>query len=423
MMTQTDYAEILTIRLFHEHKPVTYLWLSRMLQVHVNQAKAMLYEFYNQRSTDDEPCTAVYCVSGRPLDKAQFTNTTANSATDQDNEQNEPSISPLGFAFVLTSEAQLESTKKQFHSVAGVHIWSLQHQLPEARETFVNVLIEERNEYRHVEPAEEIKARNATSGVTNATVTCAAAGGVGLDEKLDVKKKEALPQSKSPPPVPTTKRTASPTPLPSKSQPAKRAKPESTRPTNRLLSGFAKVSKKAAKEAFEPQPSEPEAAASTPGTPQDMDVDDDNQGDPPKYSVKSNRKTRARIMESDDDDGDDTEEQEEDTEDVVQGDTASQSEKDTMDDDPLALCKFAPKLNKPPRQHKVAKTTTYIDERGYMVTETKEEWVPCSDEALPSSATSPVKSEKQPPATTTTGAAKSSDRMEQPSLLSFFRKK
>ncbi|KAJ1658475.1 CDC27 protein, partial [Dispira simplex] len=66
MMTQTDYAELLTIRLFHEHKPVTYLWLSRMLQVHVNQAKAMLYEFYNQRSADDEPCTAVYCVSGRP---------------------------------------------------------------------------------------------------------------------------------------------------------------------------------------------------------------------------------------------------------------------------------------------------------------------------------------------------------------------
>ncbi|KAJ1952072.1 hypothetical protein IWQ62_006303, partial [Dispira parvispora] len=310
-------------------------------------------------------------------------------------------------------ETQLENTKKQFHSVAGVHIWSLQEQLPEDRETFVNVIIEERNEYRHSEPMEEIKARNAVSGVVNSTVTCGKAGDAGLDKKPDTKKKVSSPQSKSPPPVPIAKRAASPTPLPSKPLPTKRAKPESTPTTNRLLSGFTKASKKAAKEAVEPSPSEPEVAASTPGTPQDMDVDDDNQEDLSKHSVKASRKPRARIVESDDDDN----EEEDDNKEVVQGDGSPQSDKNAKSNDQPTLSKSAPKSNRAPRQRKVTKTTTYMDERGYMVTETKDEWVPCSDESSSSQASSPVKMKKQPSATTTTGtaegtptkAAKSSD--------------
>ncbi|KAJ1960056.1 CDC27 protein, partial [Dispira parvispora] len=328
-MTETDYTELLTVRLFHEHKPVTYLWLSRKLQVHVNQAKAMLYDFYNQQSSGGESCTAMYCVSGRPLDKARFAHVTSNSTADGNNGQEEPQTNPLGFAFVLTSETQLENTKKQFHSVAGVHIWSLQEQLPEDRETFVNVVIEERNEYRHAEPMEEIKARNAVSGVVNSTITCGKAGDAGLDKKPDTKKKVASPQSKSPPPVPIAKRAASPTPLPSKPLPTKRAKPESTPTTNRLLSGFTKASKKAAKETVEPSPSEPEVAASTPGTPQDMDMDDDNQEDLSKHSVKASRKPRARIVESDDDDN----EEEGDNKEVVQGDGSPQSDKNAKSND------------------------------------------------------------------------------------------
>ncbi|RKP37555.1 hypothetical protein BJ085DRAFT_21472, partial [Dimargaris cristalligena] len=67
-----DYVDLLQTRLFHEHKPVTYLWLSRTLNVHVNRAKCMLFDFHAQRQLDaTQSCQAVYCVTGRPAKSAQ----------------------------------------------------------------------------------------------------------------------------------------------------------------------------------------------------------------------------------------------------------------------------------------------------------------------------------------------------------------
>ncbi|KAJ1928151.1 CDC27 protein [Tieghemiomyces parasiticus] len=158
----TDYHELLTTRIFHEQRPATYSWLGRTLDVQVNEAKCMLYEFHQSRlnNTDGKPaCEAVYCVAGRPRKLDVSTPTPSNS------QGTDAALARIAYSYVLTPEADLAATKERFRAVISVHIWSLQAKIPLASDSLVGVRVEERSEYARSDLAEEVQAGQAVSGI------------------------------------------------------------------------------------------------------------------------------------------------------------------------------------------------------------------------------------------------------------------
>ncbi|XP_071949853.1 uncharacterized protein [Antedon mediterranea] len=99
------YLENLEEFVFDENKIVTYKWLSQTLQVHVNQAKQMLYTFFNQQITKEaNSLNVTYFVSG--------VNETDNGEKIR--------------KFSIVNGCDLEKHKSKLKEVSGVHIYSVQ---------------------------------------------------------------------------------------------------------------------------------------------------------------------------------------------------------------------------------------------------------------------------------------------------------
>jgi len=101
------YLENLQEYIFDEGKIVTYKWLSRELSVHVNNAKQMLWHFWNSRKQDG--LSATFLLAGEGVDAPT----------------GRPSLSVR-----LVSEDKLEIAKSELSSILSVHIYSLSKGAP-----------------------------------------------------------------------------------------------------------------------------------------------------------------------------------------------------------------------------------------------------------------------------------------------------
>jgi len=95
----SQYFELLNSNVYDKKNIVTYRWLSRKLNVNVNQAKEILYEF---KVNENDKIHCVYCISG------------------QLKKDNELSIE-------LIPEEKLEETKQKFQH-CFIHIYSIEAQ-------------------------------------------------------------------------------------------------------------------------------------------------------------------------------------------------------------------------------------------------------------------------------------------------------
>jgi len=95
----SQYFELLNSNVYDKKNIVTYRWLSRKLNVNVNQAKKILYEF---KVNESNKIHCIYCISG------------------QLKRNNEIKIE-------LVSEDELEDTKKKFQ-YSFIHIYSIEVQ-------------------------------------------------------------------------------------------------------------------------------------------------------------------------------------------------------------------------------------------------------------------------------------------------------
>ncbi|KAH7376581.1 DNA polymerase subunit Cdc27 [Plectosphaerella cucumerina] len=119
-----EYKKYLAERLFTEDKMVTYRTLSRALKVHVNSAKAMLYDFHSwQNSIEAGKVHATYIILGtrKPTAQSDGDVEMASSAPEGDYYDSEVATQSL----TLVTEERLKDVLAEYSSVTSFAVYSL----------------------------------------------------------------------------------------------------------------------------------------------------------------------------------------------------------------------------------------------------------------------------------------------------------
>ncbi|CAI2181543.1 3634_t:CDS:1 [Funneliformis geosporum] len=105
-MTIIEQLEIIKQLVLKERKIVTYEWLSKYLNIHVNEAKPLLYKFISKYGpSNKESFYTVYCISGIATINEQHTVT-------------------------LIYQDNLENIRKDFSKISSLHVYSVQPECP-----------------------------------------------------------------------------------------------------------------------------------------------------------------------------------------------------------------------------------------------------------------------------------------------------
>ncbi|KAM0401554.1 hypothetical protein ACHAQC_002245 [Fusarium culmorum] len=116
-----EHKKFLADRLLSEERPITYRLLSRALDVHVNTAKEMLYDFHNyQNAQKSNSVHATYLVYGtKNVDNEQSDGDVEMSSSIP--EQDETPVSTL----TLVREEELSGILAAYQEVTSIHVYSL----------------------------------------------------------------------------------------------------------------------------------------------------------------------------------------------------------------------------------------------------------------------------------------------------------
>ncbi|KAF4462422.1 DNA polymerase delta subunit 3 [Fusarium albosuccineum] len=120
-----EHKKFLADRLLSEEQPITYRLLSRALDVHVNTAKEMLYDFHKyQNDLKANSVYATYLVYGTETPgnhQADEDVEMSSSMPDQDVSSEEAPISTL----TLAREEELNDVLAKYQQVTSIHVYSL----------------------------------------------------------------------------------------------------------------------------------------------------------------------------------------------------------------------------------------------------------------------------------------------------------
>ncbi|KAL7629756.1 CDC27 protein [Parahypoxylon ruwenzoriense] len=125
-----DYKQYLAQKILTEDQLVTYRLLSRALNVHVNTAKEMLYEFHKWQN-DKRPGTlhATYLVYGimKPVEKANGQDDDVDMTDSQHSEDMPVSFSDEvpTYTLSLVKEEKLQDVLAEYDEVTSIHVYSL----------------------------------------------------------------------------------------------------------------------------------------------------------------------------------------------------------------------------------------------------------------------------------------------------------
>ncbi|OAR01733.1 hypothetical protein LLEC1_08040 [Akanthomyces lecanii] len=117
-----EHKKFLADRILSEERPITYRILSRALDVNVNTAKEMLYDFYKyQNALRAESVHATYLVYGVKDAVAQ-----PDVDVEMDSSQPEALTEKVPtLTMTLVSDDKLKATLSQYSKVTAIHIYSL----------------------------------------------------------------------------------------------------------------------------------------------------------------------------------------------------------------------------------------------------------------------------------------------------------
>ena len=151
-MPSKDFKKYLTTEILSEQRTVTYRLLARALRVHVNAAKCMLYEFYEEEIRRKPGSVYVtYLISGVKKGEAVPQSNGVNGHNVESQDDAMPPSSPPPFtssmldpsepgsqhpptsqavhsaakAITLVREEQLDSVRQQYQAISCVHIYSI----------------------------------------------------------------------------------------------------------------------------------------------------------------------------------------------------------------------------------------------------------------------------------------------------------
>ncbi|KAH5407493.1 hypothetical protein HBI47_171510 [Parastagonospora nodorum] len=154
-MAEESYKDYLAARLLTENKPVTYRLLSRALQVNVNSAKLMLFDFHQkQNAKKAKSVHATYLITGKQRAHEASNGTSAQDSADvdmrsspfkssmpeaaedegdddndddEDDEEDDDDDEPVQeTTILLVREEELQHTRAEFDEVTSIHVYSLE---------------------------------------------------------------------------------------------------------------------------------------------------------------------------------------------------------------------------------------------------------------------------------------------------------
>ncbi|KAI4489549.1 hypothetical protein M0802_010986 [Mischocyttarus mexicanus] len=105
------YLEILNGYVYDDDKVVTYKWLSKELEVHVNVAKQVLWEFWQKHKENNDITSTVMLIGN---------------------------LKSGGMRVEVIKQSNLDTAKDKFNSIISEHIYSIQKFIPDLESVFNN---------------------------------------------------------------------------------------------------------------------------------------------------------------------------------------------------------------------------------------------------------------------------------------------
>lgn len=120
-----EHKKFLSDRLLSEERPITYRLLSRALDVHVNTAKEMLYDFHKyQNALRSDSVHATYLVYGtKTSDNAQADGDVEMTSSMPDNDALSEDVAAT--TLTLAREEELKDVLADYKQVTAIHVYSL----------------------------------------------------------------------------------------------------------------------------------------------------------------------------------------------------------------------------------------------------------------------------------------------------------
>ncbi|KTW26124.1 hypothetical protein T552_03018 [Pneumocystis carinii B80] len=114
-------------------KVITYRLVSRYMEIHVEDAKQVLYDYYKKCQEKGTDCLAIYMISGYMnedivncvLDAFKKTDSLSNNSQDDSCIYLETSTAKMK-VFFLVKEGDIEYIKKKFDEITSIHIYALE---------------------------------------------------------------------------------------------------------------------------------------------------------------------------------------------------------------------------------------------------------------------------------------------------------
>ncbi|KAL2137437.1 hypothetical protein VTI74DRAFT_58 [Chaetomium olivicolor] len=439
-----SYSKYLAENVLSEDKVVTYRLLSRALQVHVNTAKQMLYEFHRSQNVKRPGAVhATYLVYGTKKAVGELSQNGSDGDVEMTSSAPEhdsfPEAVPTS-TLSLVPEEQLREVLAEFEEVSCIHVYSLGPHPTKDMALLADVVnevvtLDTGKDQRDLVPITNSRVRRrerhgpglrAAAAASPAAVKpqATAAFSKTAPASAPVKVKEELKSSQ---PEETADKTSSSVPTKKPPTTVKRGAGSG------IMQAFSKAAAKP------PKPKK-EAESSKSGTPSaeeshtqplSDDGDDDEDMPQPKprstagYKTKKQREEELRrMMEEDEEEGDDEE---------------KVSEAESPAEEPMEEELPAPEPAKEEEAAEIVTATTngrrrgkrrvmrkkqIMDDQGYLVTIQEQGWESFSEDEPPAS-TKPKMTSSAPPAPAPAPAAKpkKGGSKGQGSIMSFFSKK
>ncbi|THV45253.1 hypothetical protein BGAL_0511g00070 [Botrytis galanthina] len=464
-----DFKSYLVASILTEDKVVTYRLLSRVLKVHVNAAKEMLFEFHRvQNAKKPGTIHATYLIGGTKR-KEGLTEIEAQKDGEDDYMQSSPFVGSSmpqaeggtgegsTLSITLTREEDLETRRSQFEHISSIHIYSLgPHPLKElqllsdsTREIQTLAKSEDPLESYHkygiiTNPNVKRRTRKAppNAAATQASVpTRPATAKSKLNEVQEAPKSSSSSKKPEPKSQPSNakdffgsnaKEKAKPKTQPDSTKVESSTAPSSKESTPAPPTNLKRESSSIFKAFEKTQPKKAkieEIESSTKDDTAMKDVSDDDEEDTwmpapvnkeTKSQDRSSRKAtqeRLRKMMEDDDEEEEEEEEEKAATSPVLETPAEELEKEkepgeTKEEEPVATTSSGRRRGR----RRVMKKRTVKDEDGYLVTKQEAAWESFSEDE-------PAPAPKAKAAPVSTKPKKDAPKKGQGNIMAFFGKK
>jgi len=441
-----EYKKHLADRLLSEEKPITYRLLSRALNVHVNTAKEMLYEYHKyQNAQKPDSIHATYLVYGVKKSEASQEDGDVDMASSMPDQDETPDVVHSN-TLTLVREEDLTETLAAYESVSSLHVYSLAPH-PQRDLAMLSDVAKSLAEYTIKEQDVSVAAKKfgtilnphvrRRDRAARPKVAAAAETKPPKPASSAMKPATAPVEDKikaEPKPTGKLKREAS-APSSKESTPAPGSKPAVLKRggSGGIIQSFAKAASQPKKPKVQPKEEE-HTTLSDDGEADDDDIAAEKplkESESARTSRKEREEALRQMMEEDDDDGDDDADAEKDEHE--DGNAADEEMEDAPA--PESEATKEPKVEEPSEvvsstgdgrrrgKRKVMKKKRILDDQGYMVTIQEPGWESFSEDEAPA----PAKKAKPAPTPTASAAAKSKKPSgkggSQGNLMSFFSKK